>query len=123
MARKKVKWGPGNPLYDWKHKSSSTHSRKRSRGNNMARRRRYGRKSGSGKSVFGLSTKGLIGSYGIVGALAGAFLAPTIASMVPVDIPFKNEAAAFAIGGPAGVVGYIGKNMLMGGNVSSNVSW
>lgn len=72
---------------------------------------------------MGLSTKGLIGSYGIIGAVAAAFLAPTIADMIPIQIPFKNEAAAFAIGGPAGVVGYIGKNMLMGSSTSSSVSW
>lgn len=99
-------------------------TRKTRRRSYMARRgRRFGRRSrGGGKKVFGLSTKGLIGSYGILGAVGGAFFADQIAGMIPIDVPFKNYIAAYAVGGPAGIAGKVGKDMFMGGATSGG-SW
>jgi len=94
----------------------------------MARRgRRYGRRrgrGGSGGRIFGLSTRGLVGGLGIAGLIAGVMFKDQIAQMIPVDIPMKDKAVAFALGGPAGVVGAFAKDYLMpGGSASSAGAW
>lgn len=90
----------------------------------MARRgRRYGRRRGGrsgGGKIFGLSTRGLVGGLGIAGLIAGVMFKDQIAQMIPVDIPMKDKAVAFALGGPAGVVGAFAKDYLMpGGSVAT----
>ncbi len=85
----------------------------------MARRgRRFGRRrgrGGSGGRIFGLSTRGLVGGLGIMGVVAAVMFKDQIASMLPVDVPMKDKAVAFALGGPAGVVGAFAKDYLMPG--------
>ena len=61
-----------NPLYRYLHKGKRKTSKKRKGG--FMTRRKHGFKRGSGGSkVFGLSSKGLLGSFGILG-VAGAAL-------------------------------------------------
>jgi len=104
-------------------KSSSTRRTRRKSGKGriyMARRKRGHRRSGGGKKIFGLSTKGLIPGLGIMGLAAGILFADEIANMVPVDIPYKNYAVSFALGGPAGVVGKVAKDKFMPGGIGGS---
>lgn len=69
---------------------------------------------GGGKKIMGLGTKGLIGGLGILGVVGAVFFSDQIAAAIPINIPMKDKAVAFAIGGPAGLVGKFGKDMLTG---------
>jgi len=87
----------------------------------MTRKKKYGRRSGS-KKLFGLGTKGLIGGLGLMGVLGAAFFSDQIAGMIPMNIPYKNYAVAFGLGGPAGLVAKVGKDAVLGGGISTGSS-
>lgn len=68
---------------------------------------------GGGKKIFGLGTKGLIGGLGVLGVAGAVFFADQIADAVPINVPYKKYAVAFAIGGPAGLAGKVAKDYIM----------
>jgi len=106
-----------NPLYRYLHKGKRKTSKKRKGG--FMTRRKHGFKRGSGGSkVFGLSSKGLLGSFGILGVAGAALFSEQLAALIPVNLPFKQHITAFAIAGPAGVGAKVIKDMVMpsGGN-------
>ena len=127
--RKKIRWGIGNPLWEWKNKRSS----KRSIGVNvMAKRRRSSKSSGrfSGK-LFGLSTRGVIGlGLGTAGAVGVGLFADRISGMIQQYTGFAVPplVTAFLLGGPAGAAVSVGKGFLGGmssqssGQMSSGMS-
>jgi len=82
----------------------------------MARHRRSRGRSGfgGGKKILGLGTRGLVGSFGILGVAAAALLSNQIASAIPINVPYKDYAVSYAIAGPAGVVGHLAADTLMG---------
>jgi hypothetical protein len=117
MARKKRAWNMTNPLYRYLHKGKKT-NRKRKGG--YVARKKHGFKRGSGGSkVFGLSSKGLLGSFGILGVAGAALFSDQLAALIPVNLPFKQHIAAFAIAGPAGVGAKVVKDMVMPSGGSS----
>ena len=123
-----MRWGPGNPLWEWKNKKKS-----RSKGVNvMAKRRRSSKSSGrfSGK-LFGLSTRGVIGlGLGTAGAVGAGYFADRISSMAQGFTGFSIPpvVTAFVLGGPAGAAIYLAKGFLGGmssqssGQMSSGMS-
>ena len=113
MARRKKAWNMSNPLYRYLHGGGKRKARTKARRStrrsySMARRhRRFGRRSrgGGGGTIFGLSTRGLVGGLGLLGVGAGLLFNKQIAAMVPVSVPYKDKVVAFALGGPAALVG------------------
>ena len=95
---------------------------KMSGGGSMARRGR-GRKRGFGGG--GMMTSGPIKGFkvgrGIVGALLTGAIAGYAVQYLPINVPYKNLLAGFAVGGIAGAGGaYVAQNYLgMGGAASS----
>lgn len=124
------KYGVSKAAWKAYRASKGTYSKSRTRGGSgkMAKKKRFGGKSGG--KLFGLGTKGLIAGLGIAGVAAGALFGDQIASMVQqktgIQVPFGGYAAAFVLGGPAGVAGKFAKDALMpsgatGGN--TNGAW
>jgi len=109
-----------------KFKKSTSHSKKRIRGYKMARRKGGFRKGKGKKSFFGLSSKGLIGNFGLMGIVGAALAAPMVSQkaqeLTGIAIPYADYAAAYAIAGPAGIAAKVGKDMLMP-TMSSGNGW
>ncbi len=115
-----------------KHKATRKRTRSprrhASKGGSMTKRgRRRGRRSGgllSGKGMLG-GKLGLGGGImGLVGTAAiGYFLAPMVANMVPVNIPFKAPITGFVLAGPAGAAGAYLASMNNTGTTASSGTW
>jgi hypothetical protein len=128
MARKKVKWGPGNALYDWKMRKgkirtrSAAVSRHRRKGGSMAKKkssRRSGGFGGMGKAIFPVG--GFIG--GAILGLGAAALAKRFIGAPLGDV--TGAVAGFAIGGlPGAAGGYIHDNIgNVGGAKSGGIAY
>lgn len=67
--------------------------------------------------MLGLSTKGLLGSFGLLGVGAAALGSDMIASkaqqVVGTPIPYANYMAAYGVGGVAGLAAKVAKDMFM----------
>ncbi len=94
------------------HHVKTPHAATKRRVSSMGRYRKHPRGSRGGKKIFGLSTRGLVGGLGMLGLIAGVMFKDQIAAARPVDIPMKDKAVAFALGGPAAVVLAFGKDYL-----------
>jgi len=118
-----------NGMWRFVKRGSKSVATKRSRGVSMAKSGKKRSRGGFGKSskLFGLSTKGLFGGLGLLGVAAAAFFADDIAKMIPVNVDptIKKYGAAFAVGGPAGIVANVAKSYLMpsSGTSGSGLSW
>ena len=121
--RKKIRWGPGNPLWEWKNKKKS---RSKSKVVNMARRKsRSGRRFRGNSSLFGLSTRGVISlGLGTAGAVGVGLFADRISGMIQQYTGFAVPplVTAFLLGGPAGAAVSVGKGFLGGMSSSGQMS-
>lgn len=112
----KRKWGPGNPLYDWKMRHGKTHTRTRGKnrvsrsGGKMAKKKKSGGGTsglgGLGKPMFHLSGIVAAGVSGMgVAALAKRFLGAPLGQ-------YTGAALGFAVGGLGGAAGgYLHDNL------------
>ena len=124
--RRKIRWGPGNPLWEWKNKKKS---RSKSKVVHMARRKSRSGGRFRGNSLFGLSTRGVIGlGLGTAGAVGVGLFADRISGMIQQYTGFAVPplVTAFLLGGPAGAAVSVGKGFLGGmtssGQMSSGMS-
>lgn len=123
MARKKVKWGPGNALYDWKMRHGKNSRRRsraysvKSRGGGVVRHRKSSRRGG-------FAMGGILKPA--VAAAGGFFVGPIVKRMLP-SIPFVDLIAGAGIGMLAdgkrgaviGTAGAIGGSMMGGGRAGN----
>lgn len=119
--RRKMRWGPGNPLWEWKNKKKS---RSKSKVVNMTRRKSRSGGRFRGNSLFGLSTRGVIAlGLGTAGAVGVGLFADRISGMIQQYTGFAVPplVTAFLLGGPAGAAVSVGKGFL-GGMSSSGQS-
>lgn len=110
--RKKMRWGPGNPLWDWKNKKKSRSKRKVV---NMARRKSRSGGRFRGNNLFGLSTRGVLNlGLGTAGAVGVGLFADRISGMIQQYTGFAvpSLVTAFLLGGPAGAAVSVGKGFL-----------
>lgn len=125
--RKSKKWGPGNPLWEWKNKNKSSTSSKRRRKNMAKKRKTYKR---SRKSNF-LSGKGMLGAkigMGVIGQAGAGILGAEIAKRFMPGNQLASAGAGILLGGPiGGATAYLMPNginsitaMLGGGTTASS---
>lgn len=113
--RKKRAWNMSNPLYRYLHGGAKKTRRSKSRGGNMARRK----KAGVSRSGFGLSgfKSGMVGM-----ALLGLGVAAANKRFAPQVIPFQAPVLGFLIGGPvAAITAYLHDGTSSGGATSGGI--
>lgn len=114
MAKRKMAWGPSNPLYRWRQAHGRTAGKTRTRrGGTMAKRRSSRRSSGGGFGRAMFPVGGMLGS-----ALLGLGAAAVAKRFIGAPLGgFTGAAAGFAVGGLGGAVGgYVHDNI---GNVNN----
>lgn len=129
MARRKMAWNMTNPLYRYLH-GGGKRKRKHTRSvRHMARRRRFGRRSG-GFGGGGILMRGLLGpkvGMGLLGAaLAGAgavYAAKRFAPGIVATVPFGENGVAAAAGGIPGLVGNMLAGKFLNGGAGSSTAW
>lgn len=105
--RKGKKWGPGNPLYDWKYGKKRSNSKKKGM-KSMVRRRKARTRTGrrSTTSLFSLNSRGIIGKmlgFGPLGQVAGGLIASESLKLVGLNNNEIARAGAGFLGG--GLIG------------------
>jgi hypothetical protein len=100
--RKSKKWGPGNPLWEWKQKNKRSSKRTKKRVGTMVKRRKAYRRS-KGRNL--LSGKGMLGAkigMGIIGTAAAGLFGAELAKRFMPGNQLASAGAGFLLGGPVG---------------------
>lgn len=104
VKKRRVKWGPGNALWEWKQRNKKSSSTSKKRGKSMVRRRktyRRGRRAGGNL----LSGKGMLGAkigMGILGPAAAGLIGAEVAKRVMPNNQLATAGIGFLLGGPIG---------------------
>lgn len=104
VKKRRVKWGPGNALWEWKQRNKKSSSTSKKRGKSMVRRRKAYRR---GRSAGGnlLSGKGMLGAkigMGILGTAAAGLIGAEVAKRVMPGNQLASAGIGFLFGGPVG---------------------
>lgn len=104
VKKRRVKWGPGNALWEWKQRNKKSSSTSKKRGKSMVRRRkayRRGRRAGGNL----LSGKGMLGGkigMGVLGTAAAGLFGAELAKRFMPGNKLASAGAGFLLGGPIG---------------------